>query len=61
MDALISARRLLSELVAGEVEDLEALAVIFLVEFLELLILRGEATFCCCVDDQEYFVGILPE
>jgi len=35
---------LLAELVAGEPEDLEALRFVLLVELLEALVLRGEAT-----------------
>ena len=38
MDALVCARGLLSELVAGEVENLEALGMVLLVEFAVLTI-----------------------
>ena len=45
MDAFIGARSLLSELVAGEVENLEALAVILLVKGLQLVVLWGSLPF----------------
>ena len=52
VDALVGSRGLLAKLVAGEVENLEALAVILLIEFLQLFVLRGESTLSCCVDNQ---------
>ena len=58
MDALVSAGSLLSELVAGEVENLEALAVILLIEFLQLVVLWGESTLGCCIDNQQHLVGV---
>ena len=59
VDALVCTRSLLAKLVAGEVENLEALAAILLVKLLQFVILGSEATFGCCVDNQQYFVGIL--
>ena len=59
MDAFIGARSLLSELVAGEVENLETLAVVLLVKGLQLVVLWGEAALGGCVDNQQHFVGIL--
>ena len=61
MDALIGTGGLLTELVAGEVENLEPFGVIFLVECLQLVILRGEAALGCRIDNQQYFVSILFE
>ena len=61
MDAFISAWSLLSKLVAWEIQNLEALGVIFLVELFELLVLRSEATLGGGVDDEQYFVSILFE
>ena len=61
MDALVCAWCLLSELVAGEVEDLETLGVKFLVELLEFVVLRGETTLCGGIHDEQHFVGVLLE
>ena len=43
VNAVVGARSLLAKLVAGEVEDLEALSMILLVECLKLVILGGES------------------
>ena len=59
MDALVGAGSLLTELVAGEVEDDEVLRAVLLVEFLQLFILRCEAALGCCVHDEQHFVGVL--
>ena len=59
VNALICARCLLSELVAGEIENLESLGVILLVELLQFIVLRGESAFGCCVDNQQHLVGVL--
>ena len=61
VDALVGARCLLAKLIAGEVENLEALGMVFLIEFLQFLILRGETAFGGCVDDEQYLVGILAQ
>ena len=45
-DFLIASGRLVSELVAGEVQDFKAFLVILLVESVESLVLRGEAASC---------------
>ena len=59
VDALVGTRGLLSELVAWEVEDLEALSMVLLVERLQLIILRGESTLGCCIDKQKHLIGVL--
>ena len=59
MDALVGAGSLLAELVAGEVEHLEAVGVIFLVEGLQFVVLGCEATLRSGVYDEEHFVLIL--
>ena len=59
MDALVCARGLLAELVAGEVENLKALGVILLVELLQLVVLRRKSALCCCIDNQQHFIGVL--
>ena len=59
MDALVGARSLLTELVAGEIENLEAISVVLLVELLQLVVLGREATFRCRIDNQQHFVGVL--
>ena len=61
MDALVRTRGLLAKLVAGEVEDLEALLMVLLVELLQLLILRSETTARGRIDDKQDLVGILLE
>ena len=53
MNLFVASRRLGAELVAGDVENLEALVVISLVHFLEGLILRREATTRGGVDDEQ--------
>ena len=52
MDALVGTWGLLTDLVAGEVENLKALGVIFLIKLLQFVVLRGEAALCGCVDNE---------
>ena len=59
VDAFVCTRSLLSELVAGEVENLETLSVILLIEFLQFVILRSESTLGCCIDYQQHLIGVL--
>ena len=54
VDLLVSSGRLASKLVARDVDDLKSLFVIFSVGSLQLLILRCEPSFCCCVDYQDH-------
>ena len=61
MDAFISTRSLLTELIAWEVEYLEALLVVCLIELFQFLILRSKATLGSCVNDKQYFVSVLFE
>ena len=49
---LVSARSLLSKLVAREVEDFETLAVILLVEFLQFIVLRRKTALGGGIDNQ---------
>lgn len=53
MDGLVIARFLVSELIAGETENGEALGVVFLVELFEGCVLWGECAFAGHVDDEE--------
>ena len=59
MDAFVGAWCLLAKLVAGEVEDIKALSVVFLIECLKFVILRGESALCGCIDDKQNLVSIL--
>ncbi len=61
VDAFVGTGSLLSELVAGEIENLEALAVIVLVKSLQLVVLGCETALGSRVDNQQHFVGILLE
>ena len=54
MDLALVAGGLVAELVAGEVQHLEALVVILLVELLQRLVLGGEAAAGGGVDDQQH-------
>src|ERR1700712_5357095 len=49
------------EIVGGEAQHGEALVVIFAVQRLQPLILRGEAAFRGDVDDQQHLAGIIGE
>ena len=53
MDFIVAARRLVAELVAGEVEDFQPAGVVFGVEFLKALVLRSEAAAGGGVDDEQ--------
>ena len=53
MDLLVIAGGLVGELVAGEVEDLEALVAALGIELLEVVVLRGEAATGRGVDDEQ--------
>lgn len=55
MDFVVGARGLMTELVAGEVEDFETLSVVFFVKGFEAFVLRSEATAGGGVDDEEDF------
>ena len=44
MDLLIGTGRLVSELVAGDVQDLQTLIVVFLIHGLQRLVVRRKAT-----------------
>ena len=59
MDALISTGSLLTKLITGEVEYLEALRMVFLVQILQLGVGGRKPTSCGCVHYEEHFVGIL--
>ena len=59
MDALVSARSLLTKLVAGEIQNLETLSVVLLVQGFQLVVLGSEAALRSGVDNQQYFVSIL--
>ena len=54
VDLLNGARSLLSELVAREVKNLEALTVILLVEWFQVFVLRCEPASGGCVDNQQH-------
>src|SRR5262252_2313248 len=58
-DFFIATGFLVSELIAGETEDLEAFVVVFAVEFLKTLVLRSETALAGGVDDKQNlaFVG----
>src|SRR6185312_2019210 len=60
-DFLFVAGLLRAELVAGEAQHLEALAMEFFVEGLETLVLRREAALARRVDDQHDLVAIAVE
>ena len=61
VNCLVGTRCLLTELVAGEIKNFEALGVVFLISVFQLGIGGGESTFGCCVNNEEHFVGILLE
>jgi len=61
MDALVGAGCLLSELVTWEVEDFETVSMIFLIELLKFVVLRGETTLCGGIHDEQHFIGVLLE
>lgn len=52
-DVIARTRSLMTELIAGEVKNLQPLVLICLVEFLEIRVLRGETAFGGCIDDKE--------
>lgn len=58
-DLGVGAWLLSTELVGGEGEDEEALIFVFVIDFLEAGVLRGESTLGGDVDDEEDFVGVV--
>ena len=60
-DLVIGTGLLAGELVAGEAEDDESLVLVFLVEGLQAVILRGETAFGCGIDDHQDFPFVLGE
>ena len=61
MDLLVGARRLPLELVARYVDDLQTLVVAVVIDLLEVLVLRGEATPGGSVDDHDHLALVLLE
>ena len=61
VNLLNSAWCLLAELVAGEIENLEALALILLIERFQVFILRRESAAGCRVYYQQHLVLVLGE
>ena len=59
MNRFISARGLLSELVAGEIKDLKSLRMVLLIELFQFLILWCEPTLRSSVYDEKDLVCIL--
>ena len=59
MDRLVGAGSLLAKLVAGEIENLETLAVIVFIKFFQLVVLGRETALGSCIDNQQHLVGIL--
>ena len=59
MYRLVGAWCLRSKLIAGEIQDLKALCVVFLIELLQFFILRCESAFSGGIDNEKHFVGIL--
>lgn len=54
-DLLLRARFLATELVAWETKDDQALVLVLLVQALQILVLWGETTLGCNVDNQDNF------
>ena len=53
MDLFIGAGGLVAELIAGEIQNLKPLALIFVIKLLKLRVLRGEYAFGGGVDNQQ--------
>ena len=59
VNALVGSGSLLAKLVAGKVQDLEALTMVLFVQFLQFFILRCKTALCGSVHDEQHFVGVL--
>ena len=59
MNFIVAARRLMSELVAREIKNLEALLFVLAVQILKSLVLRCKSTAGCRVHDHQYFSLII--
>src|SRR5690554_1335224 len=60
-DLFVGARILLAELIAREAEDLQAAALVFLMELFEPRELRREAAFTSRIDDKEDIAAVIRE
>ena len=58
MDFLNAAWSLLSELIAGEIENLESFIFVFLIDVFQFFILRREPTTSSSVDDKKDFSAV---
>src|SRR2546423_145546 len=61
LDLRVGSRLLSGEFVSRKAEHLKSLAMIGLVDFLQLGVLRSQATFRCDIDDKQYRTFVVSE